>query len=149
MIGMTMALFLPLFVYTVAAFGLAYIVGHSAISLPFRTWLAGKTFARCPVCGDTTDAKFANGFKCDGVGAIPAGNTGHAPVAFQLVFDAGPVRQFLLVLLECPACCGFWIGVAVVIYAVSIGILLDTPLRHAIVASVVLPLYTCGSNYIL
>lgn len=32
-----------LFIYTFAVFGLAYIVGHSKISLDFRTWLSTKS----------------------------------------------------------------------------------------------------------
>lgn len=52
-----------LIAYLLAAFGLAYIVGHSAISLPIRNWIAPygakmisplRTFvvalAECPAC---------------------------------------------------------------------------------------------------
>lgn len=46
----------PLIVYVVAAFGLAYIVGHSKISLPVREWIARTKLAwfleliECPAC---------------------------------------------------------------------------------------------------
>lgn len=41
--------------YTIAAFGLAYILGHSSISLAPRTWLASKSawlteLLECPAC---------------------------------------------------------------------------------------------------
>ncbi len=56
-------------IYALAAFGFAYIIGFSKISLPFREWL--EIFGR----------RFA------------------------------PAR-WLLALIECPACVGFWWGVA-------------------------------------
>lgn len=56
--------------FAFAAFGFAYIVGHSKISLPFRMTLD-------PVSG-TMRFRF--------------------------------VRTWLLALIECPACLGFWQG---------------------------------------
>jgi hypothetical protein len=83
-----------LFVYSFAAFGLAYIAGHARISLPIRQ-------------------------------------------AWQ---DAG-LSAFLLELVECPACFGFWIGVGATVAAIWLGA--DTPLVA------LLPFYTSGSNYVL
>ena len=39
---------IDLFVYTISAFGLAYIVGHSKISLPFRERLGRNEFGDDP-----------------------------------------------------------------------------------------------------
>lgn len=54
------ALVAPTF-YALSAFGLAYIVGHSRISLPFRLWLARPTgpsrggHVYCPWCPGSAD----------------------------------------------------------------------------------------------
>jgi hypothetical protein len=53
--------------YLLFAFGLAYVLGHSVISLPAREWLAD-------------------------------------------VASIAPATRWLLALIECPACCGWWIG---------------------------------------
>ena len=56
---------IPLFIYTVTVFGLAFIVGQSQISLPFRQWLSDTAFGKsthgkwflelveCPACLST------------------------------------------------------------------------------------------------
>lgn len=71
-------------VYLLAAFGLAYIVGHSTISLPFRKWLGGTPAKDDPTLYLTP---------------MPA-----KPGAL------GPLGDFLTALIECPACFGFWCG---------------------------------------
>jgi hypothetical protein len=71
--------------YLLGAFGLAYIVGHSAISLPVRIALSGLPEQR------------------DGNGAI---------VVPRRPGKFGPLGDFLGALIECPACFGFWEGVA-------------------------------------
>jgi hypothetical protein len=73
--------------YFAAAFGLAYIVGHSAISVGFRRWLGGTPLR---MVGSGADAKWE-----------PA-----KPGAL------GPFGDFICSLVECPACFGFWIGLA-------------------------------------
>lgn len=83
-------------VYTMAAFGLAFIVGHSKISLVPRGWLATR----------------------------------------------GAVGHWLVLLAECPACCGWWTGIAAA--AVAWG---HTGFSRYEVA--LLPFYTCGANYLL
>lgn len=75
-------------IYLLAAFGLAYIVGHSTISLPFRVWLGG------------VPEKFANPLSFDTPDGAPA-----KPGAL------GPFGDFMCAMIECPACFGFWIGV--------------------------------------
>ena len=104
---------MSLWFYSLAAFGLAYIVGHSSISLPFRMLMD------------------------------PGENITTPPQAF---------RAFLLMLLECPACFGFWTGAcAGLLHAYAVGSWMPESL-------VVLPkplfilglgLYTTGSNYLL
>lgn len=101
-----------LFFYTVAAFGLAYIVGHSAISLPFRM-------------------------------AVDPGPDVNSPAK---VFWA-----WFLMLIECPACFGFWTGLfAGMLYAAMDGE--QYPREGAlarILFAVGLALYTTGSNFVL
>ena len=64
---------LSLFVWLLAAFGLAYIVGHSVISLPVRLYLAGTeevpgvspgivTLLECPACFGTWCGAIAGAF---------------------------------------------------------------------------------------
>jgi hypothetical protein len=72
----------PLVAYLLAAFGLAFIVGHSEISVGFRRFIGGRP-AR------VTD---------DG-GFVP-GEPGRI----------GRPGEFLCALVECPACFGFWTG---------------------------------------
>lgn len=78
--------------YLIGAFGLAYIVGHSVISLPLRIALSGLPEMR------DEDGRVLRG-------RIPG--------------KIGPLGDFLGALIECPACFGFWEGVAasVIIFA--------------------------------
>lgn len=110
-----------LFVYTLAAFGLAYIVGHSTISLPLRKYLGGSSAE----------------FIVEGVevkGSKP-------PVPGAL----GPIGDLLCALMECPACFGFWIGAVVAVTIRDVGIdgtsFLSSPF--------VLGCYTSGTNFVL
>lgn len=67
-----------LFVLTIAAFGLAYVIGHSKITLPLRAWIDP---------------------------GMPISSLWRA------------FRMFVVTLLECPACLGFWIGVFFALYS--------------------------------
>lgn len=103
---------LGLLFYTVAAFGLAYIVGHSSLSLPVRV-------------------------------LVDPGE--------QLRGFGDAARAWALMLVECPACFGFWEGLFFgMLYAA-----VDGPLypREGVLAKVLwavgLALYTCGANFIL
>lgn len=101
-----------LFFYTIAAFGLAYIVGHSGISLPFRMLL----------------------------------DPGE-----ELISPTQAARSFVLMLIECPACFGFWTGVfAGMLYLWIDGAYYpkEGPLAKFLFAFG-LALYTTGSNFIL
>lgn len=91
--------------YFLAAFGLAYIIGHSKISLPFRQALDP-------------------GPKIESQGDV--------------------FRSWLLILLECPACLGFWIGLAAALYQFPLPLALSDW-----EFAVLLPLVTCSSNFIL
>ena len=101
-----------LFFYTVAAFGLAYIVGHSVISLPLRL-------------------------------AVDPGPDVDSPAKVSWAW--------FLMLIECPACFGFWTG----LFAGMVYVAVDGPLypREGALARVLwavgLALYTCGANFIL
>jgi hypothetical protein len=87
-------------VYAVAAFGFAFIVGHSRISLPARALMQTVGERLLPIA------------------ALPF--------------------RFVLMLIECPACLGFWEGLA---YALAF---------HPSWASWwELALFTSGSNFLL
>lgn len=73
---------LKLFAYTMAMFGLAYIVGHSTISLPFRMAVDPGPAGSDP---RTTPPSVAKNFG-----------------------DA--LRHWALALIECAACFGTWTG---------------------------------------
>lgn len=88
-----------LIVYTVAAFGLAYIAGHSVITRYLR----------------------------------------------ELLWEAGevaPITRWLVMLVECPACLGFWLGLLA-------GALGFTPEPVSIRTAFAFALYTAGSNFLL
>lgn len=71
--------------YLLAAFGLAYIVGHSTISVGFRRFLGGSP----------------------GQIGVPELNQ---PARLPVPGSLGPAGEWLCELLECPACFGFWLG---------------------------------------
>lgn len=137
-----------LFVYTIAAFGLAYIVGHAEITLGWRTKWAHSVRAldeyRCNVCVKANPIDDEKTFHwlasevIDHHGKIecPEGGEAH-DAGFVLLRHADD--PFLLRLLECPACFGFWIGV------------MASPLFYpqSLQVAILLPLYTAGANYML
>ncbi len=116
-------------VYTVAMFGLAYIVGHSTISLPFRTWLGGTPEKQMPSPGNYTNSLTPR------PGHIEPARPG----------KLGPLGDFICALIECPACFGFWCGVVFGF----IGLIFPPPELELIRYTwpIVLGCYTAGSNY--
>jgi hypothetical protein len=121
---------LQLLVYSIAAVGLAYVVGHSAVSLPFRAWLAPAAVAVCPTCGDVQPPRF-EGAICIG----PTGGPVHADATMRIRQPRG-LRYWIVTLIECPACLGFWIGlVAGAFYG------------RSVLLAVAGAFYTAGSNF--
>lgn len=108
---------LILALYFLAAFGIAFIVGQSKISHPFRVLLGGHQH---------TDE---NG---DSYGPC-----------MPLIPYVGP---FLVTLVECPGCLGFWIGLA---SSNVIWTLAALPDVHALVKLAIFSQATAGSNFIL
>jgi hypothetical protein len=93
---------LALFIYTIAAFGCTYVLGHSVASRHVR----------------------------------------------EVLWEAGaiaPMWRWLVMLIECPACLGFWIGLFVGGACAPLwpG---ENPL---ILAAVIGAFYTSGSNFLL
>lgn len=79
--------------YVLAAFGFAFIVGFAKVSLPFRSWLAS------PI----KTVKFRPDW--------PEGG----PFKINEEWHERPRLNgwatWIVALLECPACLGFWLGV--------------------------------------
>jgi len=90
-----------LLIYVVAAFGFAYVVGHSVISKRAReiTWGFGEAF---------------------------------------------PPLRWIVLLLECPACCGFWIGLFVGLAGPAGYVEALAP-----IPALALAFFTAGSNLLL
>lgn len=83
-----------LLLWFAAAFGFAFVVGHSKISLPFREWFGGKL-----VLTETTATS---------PGAAEAGITMSSYAQRKAAVPyLGP---FLVALAECPGCLGWWLG---------------------------------------
>lgn len=113
-------------VYVLAAFGLAYIVGHATISLPFRVWIGG-----------TPSKESLNVSAGMATPVIVPGKPG----------ALGPFGDFLCALIECPACFGFWTGV------VSGAFTLVNPPPDIFFSwwswPIVLGCFTAGSNFVV
>lgn len=75
--------------FFLAAFGFAFVVGHSKISLPIRQWLGGWTEASATPNVATGEV------------------IGHVVPHAAAVPLLGP---FLVALAECPGCLGWWLG---------------------------------------
>jgi hypothetical protein len=134
---------LELLFYSLAAFGLVYIVGHARISLRPREWLAdvglGEEFGCTePGCA-WRRAKPINPeepFYCPRHGKAE-------PVPFVRWYHH-PAR-WLLSLIECPACLGFWVGLGVGYwYPYIIPVIVPGPS-----AALALGLYTCAVGFLL
>lgn len=143
---------LLLFVLTVAAFGLAYIVGASEISRPLRERWAEtarpKDVFACHACMEDGASTFAwsreNCFICAGQPCCPKRGVAHN-ATFVLVQKAED--PFLLRLIECPACFGTWIGLMLgVIVAHSVESFSGWERIGVIILA---SLYICGTNYLL
>lgn len=100
---------MTLLIYTLAAFGFAYVIGHAKISLPIRTLLQPE---------ESDKSLFA------------------------------VLRWWILMLLECPACVGFWLGYWTAafypaIFRPHLGIFVGIPF------CLVVALFTCGTNFVI
>lgn len=110
-----MAAVLLLLVYTMCAFGLAYSLGSSKLSLVWRSLLAHL---------------------------VAAGKKPEASSALRLF---GALASFVLVLIECPACTGYWIGVACAQTETAQSVLKAEPFE----ASLIFGFWTVATNLIL
>ena len=115
-----------LFIYLLASFGFAAILGHSAITVRFRRWLGGVPESMHEV-GKNADGSSRMGVRPRVPGAL------------------GPVGDFLCELIECPMCLVWWTGVAagVTVFAV------DGPFVVAFGWCLVVGFFTSASNFIL
>ncbi len=119
-----MRLFLLTVLYAFAAFGFAFIVGYATISLPLRQWLVRTRYQRW----------------------------NPALQSYQWVGSRFlPARQWLVTLLQCPACLGFWIGVVLWAAEPLFGAVAALGFHQlpGVVTALVFGLATCASNFIL
>lgn len=114
---------LILALYFLAAFGLAFIVGQSKISHPFRVLIGGAK-------------------EDDGIDFYDSKSQLNVPMP-PLIPYLGP---FLVSLAECPGCLGFWIGL---VSASTIWDLAALPDIHPLVKCVLFSQATAGSSFIL
>lgn len=109
-------LLVQLLVYSLAAFAVAYVIGHSKISLPLRLAIEPEP----PKKVDDDEGSSIR------------------QVRTRESFSDS-LRWWVLLLMECPACLGFWIGL---LYGFSS--------RNEFGANPLeLGFFTCGSNLLL
>lgn len=104
--------------YIFASFGFAFVAGHSKISLPLRNWLS-----------------YASSLHLDDDKIETANAIGYPK----------PIRwlaEWILSLLECPACLAFWLGAAAIFTPLGDMIPMGTP---ALVSALALGLANCGA----
>lgn len=132
-----------LLIYILSLFGFTYVVGQSAISLPFRQWMRGTRFSvnrRCPKCR-RTDAAIRNlWFDVDAkTPLIACAGCKHSWK------EEHRLGWWFLDLIECPACLSTWCGIGIAIF------LPETAKQIAPVDfyRIVLPLLSAGSSALL
>ena len=108
---------IDLIFFTMACFGLMYVIGHSVISLSIRERIARLS------------------------ASSPGGTVG-------MPSNLPRWRFWLITLIECPACLGFWIGLAAGLFGYVPILVLLSPIPHPILA-IVWGLYIAGTNYVL
>jgi hypothetical protein len=143
---------IALLFYTVAAFGLCYIVGHARVSLGVREWMAtvGTWDEWQCIVPDCTWSLFDDGRKSHSEVRCPE-HSSSMPVSVdcpqtkwvhRVRWFHWPLGWFLS-LIECPACLGFWLGLAAGLAWPSLD--LGPGSYHAPAVA----LYTCGANFLL
>lgn len=134
--------FIAVFLFhLLVAFGLAYVVGMSEITEPLRTQVSEAHFWK------------HGSVRCDGCAAEFSVEQTWNERTFTCPGCKGECRRvvlrdpFLLRMLECPACFGFWIGLAFgFIYVPSA---LGLEVWAALLVAPLFGLATLGSNLIL
>lgn len=111
-------------VYALAAFGFAYIVGHAKISLPIRLAI------------EPDPPKRVSDDEGSSIRRVKTRET-----------FSDSLRWWLLMLIECPACVGFWVGL------LSFGRLFTPAIEGGVsgrwAGAFQLALFTCASNLLL
>lgn len=160
---------MTLFFYALCAFGLAYIVGHSRISLPIRERLTrpigpGKSRFYCPACNEQhiDEGEWAtrphHTHLCLACGKTFETDTAQPWLKLYGVKTAEECmpapqsawRVFFVELLECPACFGTWTGfVFGLVVPVLPNIYFPTLSLHPLAAGLLLATCTAATNYLL
>lgn len=119
-------------IYFLAAWGLSYIMGIAQISLSLRVLLGGIPASPAVPAQKVIDI---------------AGNSVTIHPALDAREEVAPVipvvGPFLVDLLECPACSGFWIGIAGSFWLPMV--LGGNPVAW----SVIMGCATCGVNFLI
>lgn len=134
MLALVAFVLLLLAIWTVAAFGAAYVLGHSRITRGIRAAVAGPDLVKCDRCGVVERVDFSTD--------VQAGSVHHSCPGYY--FSIIRPRQWPVLLVECPACLGAWLGV--------IGGLVIAPYvpdlsNYTVIGLLVF--YTAGSNLML
>jgi hypothetical protein len=135
-----------LFFYSLAAFGLSYIIGHARVSLGVREWMASIGLDTVWVCKEKE--KLGCTWQRD---RHPTAET-HFYCPMHSGADKVDVTRWyhhpaiwIVQLIECPACSGFWIGLATgSLYPYIVPIVVPGPS-----AALALGLYTCAVGFLL
>lgn len=106
--------------YALASIGLSFIVGFSKISLPLRVLVGGRT-----------------------AHVVIGGHPEVTPTVRPLVPWLGP---WLVALLECPGCLGFWVGVFTWCFRSELGLTFFSEPSHFFPTAFVWGLVTCATN---
>lgn len=134
--------------YVFSALGVAYILGHSVISLPVRTWLADFAVAKwlgyeCLACGEPsvlTAWKENYPYRTCPRCVCPNEISSMKPSTLK-----SKPFAWLVELIECEKCLGFHLGW---IYAVACGPIFS--LAHQPIAdAILLGFFTSGTNLLL
>jgi hypothetical protein len=141
--------------YCVGLFGLAYILGHSRISLPFRQALADWSEDRymCPYCGLIPVRRWES-HPVDAPPGVPQTFEPRCPTCNRTpvpndvtmrprTWTGVHPMMWAVTLLECPACLGTWVGFSVGI--IGLGATITPALSHPLS----LAAFSAGSNALL
>ena len=138
-----MGAFIAIWIYTLAAFGFVYILGHARITLGVREWMATWGRREIWMCDEKgcewRRARFPtplDHFQCPHHGSV------RKVEEFSLVYYPA---KWVLSFIECPACLGTWVGFGFGWWQPEFVV----GFAPGMTAAVALALYTCAVGFLL